>query len=131
MTQKTGKYIVWEYAFYFTYSGESQQWNRNFEVRIRVGTMDLYPQGKERLMYYIAQNLMDHIDIDISGPEWSTRSIGVRQVGRSDSDAMKYKIIDKNLMHPFVFPKKHWGYVSDSVSMEARRLMRKAGYGRD
>lgn len=130
MTGKTGKYIVWEYSFYFNYAGDSPSWNRNFDVKIRVATLDLNPRAKERLMYYISTQLMEHIDIDVnSSPDWSSQSIGIRQVGRANFDGMKYRIIDKDPTHPFVWPKKAWGWVSDPVSMQARKEMRKMGYG--
>jgi hypothetical protein len=129
MTGKSGKYVVWEYSFYFSYVGELPSWNRNFDVKIRVATLDLNPRAKERLMYYISTQLMENLDIEVnSSPDWSSQSLGIRKVGRANFAGMKYKIIDKDPMHTFFWPRKGWGYVADPLSMKARRELRRLGY---
>jgi hypothetical protein len=111
ITGKTGKYPVWEYCFYYSYSDETQDKNRNFEVRIRVATPDRNPKSKERLMYYIANLLMERLEIDITGPDWATKSVGIRQVGWANSQAMIYRIFSKDRSRPGVWPKYSWGRV--------------------
>ena len=112
-TGKTGKYPLWEYSFFYKYQEESQNKYQDFEVRIRVASIYWSPKSKERLMFHVANLLVERSELYASVPDWSSCSVGIRHIGWADSEVMLYRIFSKNPRHPKVWPKVEWGKVTN------------------
>jgi len=107
-----GKFRCFEFTIYYTYISEdvpSQE--REFEFRIRVPVKGMQrPKSFQKLVDSIAEDKMISLGIDVTGKHWTKRSVGIRQVGMTDSKNGRYIVINKR--SKWSWPRKGgWGVI--------------------
>ena len=106
-----GRFRCFEFTIYYTYiSEEVPSQDREFEIRIRVPVRGLMsPKRFQKLVNEIAEDKMLSLGVDVTAKHWEKKSLGIRQVGMTDSENGRYIVINKRSKASW--PHRRWGVI--------------------